>query len=282
MITNVLAAYFSPTGTTAKVTRAIAEGVARSLQVPCNDFDWTLPKDREWKIEFEETDLLVIGVPTYGGRVPFKIAPYIRDNLFGKGTLALPVATFGGRAYDSVMQELASLLAANGFRIFGGATVPCEHSFEERMQTGRPTDRDLADANLFGVAAGLRAKEPFSDTFAAETFHIDEPLPGFYTHLRTDGEPAKFLDAVPEFSDRCTGCGICAERCPLGSLHLEEGRPVVTDFCFKCMACVKGCPESAITFTNEDFLSHKEMLVETYGDQVCERTFFLADRKESE
>ena len=50
--------------------------------------------------------------------------------------------------------------------------------------------------------------------------------------------------------DRCTGCGICAQVCPSGTIELEEGRPVWHDgACQWCFACINWCPEAAIGFT---------------------------------
>ncbi|TKT68648.1 ferredoxin-type protein NapF [Rhizobium sp. LC145] len=45
----------------------------------------------------------------------------------------------------------------------------------------------------------------------------------------------------------CTGCGLCAERCPTGIIRLVGGLPSV-DFsageCTFCAACQESCPEA--------------------------------------
>ncbi len=46
--------------------------------------------------------------------------------------------------------------------------------------------------------------------------------------------------------DACTGCGACAEICPVEAVAMEEGCPVVDlDWCIGCGVCVPGCPEGA-------------------------------------
>jgi Pyruvate/2-oxoacid:ferredoxin oxidoreductase delta subunit len=49
-------------------------------------------------------------------------------------------------------------------------------------------------------------------------------------------------------AQRCTGCGICIDRCPPGALEIaEENTPQIDlDRCFGCAVCASGCPEDAI------------------------------------
>jgi NAD-dependent dihydropyrimidine dehydrogenase PreA subunit len=49
-------------------------------------------------------------------------------------------------------------------------------------------------------------------------------------------------------SDKCTGCGRCAEVCPHGVFALEKGKAAILDkdSCMECGACAKNCPAEAI------------------------------------
>lgn len=49
-------------------------------------------------------------------------------------------------------------------------------------------------------------------------------------------------------TDKCNGCGKCAERCPLNNISLENGKPVWGNNCTHCMACIGGCPTQAIEY----------------------------------
>ncbi|MDP8225869.1 MAG: EFR1 family ferrodoxin [Candidatus Lernaella stagnicola] len=50
-------------------------------------------------------------------------------------------------------------------------------------------------------------------------------------------------------NERCTGCGLCAEACPVGAIRLwgrGSKRPFWTYDCESCMRCMAFCPERAI------------------------------------
>jgi len=55
---------------------------------------------------------------------------------------------------------------------------------------------------------------------------------------------------ISEISEtKCTGCGICVERCPLDTLRLNsEGKAYIAypDDCMTCYTCEMSCPTEAI------------------------------------
>ena len=51
--------------------------------------------------------------------------------------------------------------------------------------------------------------------------------------------------------DKCTLCGLCAEKCPFGALVIEGGGITVGDGCRMCGLCVRHCPEHAVRFEQQ-------------------------------
>ena len=51
----------------------------------------------------------------------------------------------------------------------------------------------------------------------------------------------------PVVSDKCKGCGICAQFCPEGVIEVKNKKATIDyDYCKGCMICAKMCPFSAI------------------------------------
>lgn len=259
---TVWAVYYSGSGSTRRLLRRMAEAAGEALMLPVRELDYSRPEAREKSYCFTETDLVFWGSPTYAGRLPNVLLPFLRGNFSGGGAAAVAVVLYGNRSYDDALKELCEVLTGNGFLAAAGAAVTAEHAFAPALAHGRPNGEDRAAAAEFArkTALTLREREhPIPVTVPGR-----EPIGAYYTPLGIDGEPARFLKAKPKTDpDQCTRCGLCAAVCPMGSIPREEPTEC-TGICIKCQGCIRECPAGAKYFDDESFLSHRAMLEQNY------------------
>ncbi len=256
-INKVYALYFSPAGTTRKLATTLATALAESFEVPMEVIDITKPAEREQPHAFHAGELVICASPTYAGKLPNKLLPYWKEQLSGGGALAVALVTFGNRAFDNSLAELAACLAASGFNTVGAGAFACRHVFSDTLAAQRPDKDDFAELAKLGAAVATRVAKA-DEPGAAPAVPGDADAP-YYVPKGLDGEPKNFLKAKPKTSEACIGCGVCAALCPMGSIDPADVTSV-TGVCIKCHACVRECPVGAKYFDDEAFLSHKAML----------------------
>ena len=224
------------------------------------EIDYTSFYNRKRKYCFSDEDILVIGFPTYAGRLANKILPDL-EKINAKGrAIAIPIVTYGNRSYDESLRELCLLLKSKGFKIISQAAIVCEHAFSGKIASKRPTDEDLGEIESFGNKISKRIQ----NGDIRETEVDISPLKSYYTPLKEDMTPAKFLKAIPKTDKtKCDRCGMCADVCPMNSISSED-YITVNNVCIKCQACVKVCHSKAKYFDDNDFLSHVKMLEKNY------------------
>lgn len=246
---------FSPTGTSRRIARAIAEGISPTDNPSVIDLTTESPAASL----LPESSLAVIVMPVYGG----KTAPLALErfrSIKGCDTPAIVVAVYGNRAYDKAVEQLSAVAQEQGFIPIGAAAFIGEHSYSTPctpIAAGRPDENDLAFARAFGrdIRRKLSAASlPLEAINPARLKHPSTPLVSRLRFIlfvlrqrrRQKRMPANcFPTAAP---DLCIHCGKCVRSCPTGAIPAGEEIRTREDLCIKCCACVKGCPQSARSF----------------------------------
>ena len=170
----------------------------------------------------------VFAVPCYGGRVPRTAAERLRG-VRGNSSPAVVCVTYGNRAYEDALLELADLVEKNGFRVIAGCAIVTEHNIMHVYGKGRPDKQDREQILQFATDTALEIR--------SGTLVLSHPLPGNRPYKEWGGS------SLPIEVDEtlCTDCGLCAKMCPVGAIE-AQGWKTDENLCINCMRCVKDCP----------------------------------------
>lgn len=266
---KITAMYWSATGTTEKIMTTVAHEIAEG-STGFTSYDFTLPAARAHGKRFTPDDLVVFGTPVYAGRVPNVLLKYL-GTVEGGGAKAVPIVLYGNRNFDDGLIELRDILEKNGFHTIAGAAFVGEHAFSRTLAAGRPDAQDLDTAREFGqqILSMLREKR-WRTPVPVEGC---TPLRPYYTPRDRAGNPVNILKVKPKTDlEKCDGCGVCADICPMGSI--EHAHPeIVSGICIKCCACEKKCPKGAKYFDDAGYLYHKEELELGYARRAEPQIF---------
>lgn len=242
-IKQVKLIYFSPTGTTQKVLEGIAKGIAvEDIQ----HVNLTLPEGVQQILPPFSDELVIIGAPVFGGRLPVEAVNRLKQ-LKANNTLAVLIVLYGNREYEDALLELKNLSIELGFNPVAGGAFIGEHSFsteEVPIANGRPDSLDLQKAMDFG--AKIKDKVAVLKSPDAQG---DLEIPGRYPYEADGARPIAASPAIKE--EACTICGTCASVCPTAAISINGSVVIKTELCIRCCACIKSCPTDAMIWEDE-------------------------------
>ena len=222
-------AYFSATGTTAKIVSAIENGLAATEKITIN---LTNPDQGELSIRGDE--IIIFGIPVFSGRVP-EIARRGIEKIKGDHTPAIIACVYGNREFDDALLELKDIVESNGFYVISAAAFVSQHSIFPKVATGRPDSSDLAKAKEFGVNS-LKIISALLEN----------------TPLKVKGNrpyrPVKSIPLTPKADGKCNACGLCSRQCPVQAINTDNPKKTDKSKCISCAHCIYVCPQQARKF----------------------------------
>lgn len=244
---------FSPTGTSAKIARAVATAISESINCPDGVCLCDTNLMQADAMQFNDDDIVIIASPVYGG----KMAPAAKNrmmNISGHTTPCILVATYGNRAFEHALTDMAAFVAERGFIPVAAGAFVGEHSYstaEYPIAAGRPDAADLREAETFGVSVAAKINrgereavevERLTDIPSPETSlaNFREFVMGYQRAQKEN--PVKLLPEVD--TELCNVCGTCVDVCPTGAIA-DDCLSLDASKCIKCCACVKSCPAEA-------------------------------------
>lgn len=181
-------------------------------------------------------EALGIVCPVYYGGVPSAVLEFARVlSVSPAPDYAFVLLTCASSVSDAAGQ-LGEALAARGVALRAAYTVimPENDSIHYTISPEEERDAILADAaeSLKVIARCVSERRRLGLQIPPRGKMVTRAAYPYYEQDR----------ATKNFSvdESCVGCGKCVERCPVGAMAMEGGRPTwVKEKCALCMACIR-------------------------------------------
>lgn len=222
--------YFSGTGNSRWVARQIAARTGDTAQ--------DISKlDRVPDLKHEQQIGLVF--PIYAWGAPEPVLSFVKT-LPKTDAFTFAVCTCGEEA-GYAMKKLSalyplsssySLVMPNNYII--GADVDDEQTIRQKLHAARDAIETLAEE--------INQRKPVCRVH-------EGPLSGLKSGIIHFGFN-RFARSTKAFfvTDRCNGCGLCAQICPASTITLKNGKPTWDSLCYQCLGCINACPQRAIEY----------------------------------
>lgn len=220
-------------------------------------------EDKNAVTEIQKHDEIVMGYPVQFSNIPKILRDFIAVNPdLWKGKKVFIIVTMGLFSGDGA-GILARLLRGYGAIITGGLhlKMPDSISDEKVLKRSVESNRELVAAAVYKIKRAV---------YGIKNNHIPkEGLGPFYHMAGLFGQRLYFYNKTKNYSDRlkidtnkCIGCGKCADLCPKENIRLNNKQAVSGNQCTMCYRCVSQCPMQAITLLGKNVI--EQCYIEKY------------------
>lgn len=231
-INSINLVHFSPVCHTRRISQLICKELAKNLGIS-KQAEYDITKPTSHTVEIGASNLVILAVPVFGGRVPKLAIKHLRS-FRGEGTPAILVVSYGNRAFEDALLELKDVAAELDFRPLAAAACIAEHTIVPSIAFGRPDDADIQSISDFSDSVSKLLS-------TSKLCNLpDIVLPG--------NRPYKEYSqmTLPQHVDEnCVKCGKCANECPASAISASDPSQMNINKCFCCMRCINICPMQA-------------------------------------
>lgn len=193
----------------------------------------------------QDVDFVGLVYPVYALGPPLMVVDFLSRLKLSENTYLFAIANYASvqGAGISKIRRIAKRYGLNLRSAFGvvmpGNYTPFYGAWPEARQK-KAFEKEKAQVKRIA----LILKEPKTGIFDLGFFLVRwllwEPI-AFFSAAMTPGEDKNFW-----VTNKCNGCRVCKQVCPVSNIEIEEQKPKWQHRCQQCFACFHWCPKEAI------------------------------------
>lgn len=203
---------------------------------------------------------IVIGYPVQYSNIPKVLRDYVISNQYiWKGKKIFIIATMGLFCGDGA-GILARLLSGCDAVIVGGLHLKMPDSIGDVRVLKRNFEKNRklvkrAEEKIHKAVCSIKSgKTP------QEGLGMGCRLAGLFgQRLYFGWKTKRYTDKLKINPQKCIGCGLCKDLCPMGNISIKNGFAVSGDQCTMCYRCISRCPKQAITLLGKRVIEQNDI-----------------------
>lgn len=184
--------------------------------------------------------------PVYCGKIPHIVSEFIKRSKFETKYLFM-ILTYGMSPSDSA-QYTSEWCRKHGVNTDYIACIKMVDNYLPGfdMNAEKKLDKNIS-GQLKSIISDIKNRKR-----SIEKAAVNEKMQRRTVAFMNRIFPSMNNGNALRITERCTGCRVCEQVCPIGNLEVRSGKAVrIHKTCEFCLACIQNCPHNAISLRSE-------------------------------